>query len=119
MPLNVEIAYWNLYYAYWNLYSQETGLRLGYEAWRIFNARYQAGKVNVADLAQTRGQYELFRSQRLSALNSVLEYERDLRFLIVLPAEDGNIAWVSADEPRWPLTPLIDVVLARGPGVET
>ena len=98
MLLNVELAYWNLYYSYWNLYAQETGLRLGYEAWRIFNARYQAGKVNVADLAQTRGQYELFRSQRLTALNSVLEYERELRFLLGLPAEDGT-RLVPADEP--------------------
>ena len=98
MLLNVEVAYWNLYNAYWNLYSQETGLRLAYEAWRIFNARYAAGKVSVADLAQTRGQYELFRSQRLGALNSVLESERELRLLLGLPGEDGD-RLVPADQP--------------------
>jgi outer membrane protein TolC len=98
MLLNVELAYWNLYNGYWNLYTQETGLRLAYEAWRIFNARYQAGKVNIADLAQTRGQYELFRSQRLSAVNQVLEYERELRLLLGLPAEDGE-RLVPADQP--------------------
>ncbi len=96
--LNVELNYWNLYYAYWNLYTQETGLRLAYEAWRIFNARYAAGKVSVADLAQTRGQYELFRSQRLAALNAVLEQERELRFLLGLPGEDGT-RLVPADQP--------------------
>jgi outer membrane protein TolC len=95
---NVEAAYWNLYAAYWNLYAQETGLRIAYETWRIFNAKYQAGSVNLADFSQTRGQYELFRSQRLQALNDVLEKERELRYMLGLPIEDGE-RLVPADSP--------------------
>jgi outer membrane protein TolC len=87
---NTEAAYWNLYAAYWNLYAQESGLKIAYETWRIFNAKYQAGSVNLADFSQTRGQYELFRSQRLQALNDLLEAERQLRYMMGLPVEDGT-----------------------------
>jgi outer membrane protein TolC len=89
MLLNVEIAYWNLYNSYWQLYAQEQGMRQAFEAWKINLARYQAGRVGVADLAQTRGQYELFRGQRLTALRDLLENERQMRAMLQLPVEDG------------------------------
>ena len=88
--LNVETAYWNLYGSYWNLYAREQALRQGYEAWRISKARLDAGLITLADLAQTRGQFELFRGQRLTALDQVLENERQLRNLMGLSAEDGT-----------------------------
>jgi outer membrane protein TolC len=90
MLVNVEIAYWNLYNSYWQLYSQEQGMRQAYEAWKINLARYNAGRASIADLAQTRGQYELFRGQRLTALSDLQENERQLRALLQLPAEDGT-----------------------------
>ena len=68
MLANVEFAYWNLYNAYWNLYANEAALRQAYEAWKIAEVKLQAGKIAVADVAQARGQYELFRNQRLAAL---------------------------------------------------
>ncbi len=91
MVLNVEVAYWNLYGAYWTLYSRELGLRLAYEFYRIINARYLAGgtqQTRLQDVARARGQYELFRSQRLQALGAVLEAERQLRKFLSLPASD-------------------------------
>lgn len=88
--LNVEAAYWNLYDAYWTLYAREQALRQAFEAWKINKARYEAGRTNIQDFAQTRQQYELFRGQRLSALGQVLENERQLRALIGLPGEDGT-----------------------------
>jgi outer membrane protein TolC len=90
MLVNVEIAYWNLYNSYWQLYSQEQGMRQAYEAWKINLARYNAGRASIADLAQTRGQYELFRGQRLSALSDLQENERQLRALLQLASEDGT-----------------------------
>jgi outer membrane protein TolC len=90
MLVNVEIAYWNLYNSYWQLYSQEQGMRQAYEAWKINLARYNAGRASIADLAQTRGQYELFRGQRLQALSDLQENERQLRALLQLPSEDGT-----------------------------
>ena len=96
--LNVEYAYWNLYGAYWTLFAREQALRQGFEAWRISKARLDAGTITLADLAQTRGQYELFRGQRLSALDDVLEKERQLRALMGMPAEDST-RLVPSDSP--------------------
>jgi outer membrane protein TolC len=99
MLLNVEAAYWNLFNAYWGLYSQEQALRQAFEAWKINNARFQAGRIPIQDFAQTRVQYELFRGQRIQALGAVLEAERNLRGLIGLPAEDG-CRLVPVDTPQ-------------------
>ena len=99
MLLNVEVAYWNLYGQYWNLYSRESALRQAYEAWKINSAKFQAGRVSIADLSQARGQYELFRGQRIQALDQVLESERQLRGLLGLPIEDGQRV-VPADTPN-------------------
>lgn len=96
--INVESAYWNLYSSYWTLYSREQALRQAYEAWKISNARFQAGRIGIAELAQTRGQYELFRSNRISALGVVLENERQLRKLMGMPAEDQT-RLVPSDKP--------------------
>jgi hypothetical protein len=86
---NVEQAYWVLYGAYWDLYSREQALRQAYEAWKINYARFQAGRVAVADFAQTRGQYEMFRGDRIESLGRLLEAERNLRGFMGLPMEDG------------------------------
>ncbi len=86
--VNVEFAYWTLYGSYWTLYSREQALRQAFEAWRINKARYDAGRIPIQDLAQSRGQYELFRGQRITALGQVLENERQLRGLMGLPIED-------------------------------
>jgi outer membrane protein TolC len=102
---NVEVAYWNLYGAYGSLYASEQGLRQAYEAWNINDQRFNIGRANLADLSQSRGQYELFRSQRLAALDQVLEVERQLRGLLRLPISDCT-RLVPADAPTLaPYTP--------------
>ena len=107
LVLNVETAYWNLYGAYWTLYAREQALRQGYEAWKISKARLEAGVITPADLAQTRGQYELFRGQRLAALDQVLENERQMRNILGFPAEDGtrlipvDTPTLARYEPNW------------------
>jgi hypothetical protein len=107
MLANVEFSYWNLYNAYWSLYSNESALRQAYEAWKIAEVKLQAGKIAVADVAQTRGQYELFRSQRLTSLDGVLESERQLRGMLGMPVEDGkrlvpsDAPTLAAFQPDW------------------
>ncbi len=107
--LNTETAYWNLYGAYWTLYAREQALRQGFEAWKISKARLEAGVITPADLAQTRGQYELFRGQRLAALDDVLEKERQVRNILGMPAEDGtrlipvDTPTLARFEPNWDL----------------
>jgi len=90
MLVNVETAYWQLYGSYVDLYSKEQALRQAYETWRISKAKYDAGQINVTSFAQTRGQYEKFRGDRLQSLDTVLENERALRALLNLPIEDGK-----------------------------
>jgi outer membrane protein TolC len=113
MVYNVEQAYWNLYGAYWVLYATEQALRQSYEAWRINKARFEAGRVGIQDLAQSRQQYESFRAQRLQALSiggvagsptgnlvlGVLDAEKQLRGLLGLPVEDG-FRLVPIDSPN-------------------
>jgi RNA polymerase sigma factor (sigma-70 family) len=98
MLLNVETAYWNLYGSYWQLYSREQGLRFTYEAWKIVGAKYKVGRVSLADFAQSEGQYNLFRSQRLQAIDTVLDNERQLRAILGLPTEDET-RLVPSDSP--------------------
>jgi RNA polymerase sigma factor (sigma-70 family) len=89
--LNVETAYWNLYGSYWNLYSREQGLRFSYEAWKIVRDKYREGKATRADFAQAEGQYNLFCSQRLQAIDTLLDNERQLRTLLGIPIDrDGG-----------------------------
>jgi outer membrane protein TolC len=98
MLLNVETAYWNLYGSYWQLYSREQGLRFAYEAWKIVGAKYKVGRVSLADFAQAEGQYNLFRSQRLQAIDTLLDNERQLRAIMGLQIEDGT-RLVPSDAP--------------------
>jgi RNA polymerase sigma factor (sigma-70 family) len=88
--LNAEVAYWNLYGAWWTLHSREQGLRLAFDTFQRAMARYPAGKATAADFQQARGQYELFRAQRLQAIDTVLENERQLREVLGLAVEDGS-----------------------------
>jgi hypothetical protein len=96
--LNVEVAYWNLYGSYWQLYSREQGLRFAYETWKVTGAQFKVGRVGLAEFAQSQGQYEQFRSQRLQAIDTLLDNERQLRALLGMPAETG-VRLVPADAP--------------------
>ena len=98
MLLNVETAYWNLYGSYWQLYSREQGLRFAHEAWKIVRAKYRESKASQADLAQAEGQYNLFRTQRLDAINTLLDNDRQMRAILGLPAEEET-RLVPSDSP--------------------
>ncbi len=119
---NVESAYWNLYGEYWNLYSRELGLRQAHEIWRREDGLARAGRSSRANAAQARGQYELFRTQRLAAVGAVLESERRLRMLVGLPREDGtrlipaSVPTVAAYQPDWHGS--IEEVLAYRPELQ-
>ena len=77
--LNVEVAYWNLYSSWWALHTREQGLRQAYQVFKSIKERREAGRATVADMHQARGQVDLFRAQRLQALDEALEAERQLR----------------------------------------
>jgi hypothetical protein len=98
MLLNVEVAYWNLYGSYWQLYSREQALRFAYETWKIAGAKYKNGQIGLADFTHVRGQYELFRNQRLQALDTALDNDRQLRAMLGLPIDNG-VRLVPSDAP--------------------
>jgi hypothetical protein len=104
--MQVEFAYWDLYGAWRTLACREQGLRVARETWRIVRERYERGQVSTADLMHCRGQYELFRSQRLHALADVEENERQLRSLLVLEEDGrhlvpGDAPDLTAFTPNW------------------
>ncbi|HZY83339.1 MAG TPA: TolC family protein [Gemmataceae bacterium] len=96
--LNVETAYWNLYGSYWVLFSSEQGLRFAHETYDQAKLGHDAGRVKTADLTQARGHYELFRGQRLQAVQTIAENEQQLRMLLGLPLTDGQ-RLVPSDAP--------------------
>lgn len=98
MLLNVETAYWNLYGSYSQLNGREAALRFAYETWKITEAQYQVGRVSNAALDQAEGQYDLFRCQRLAALETVLDNERQLRAMLGIKIKDGT-RLVPSDAP--------------------
>jgi outer membrane protein TolC len=105
MLLNIETAYWNLYGAYWALYSREQGLQFAYTAFRISKAKLDAGSIKAAEFYQSKGQYELFRAQRLQAIDRIFEFERQLRGLLGMPVEDGTRLMPSDSPTLAPYTP--------------
>lgn len=102
----VESAYWQLYAAYWDKYSRETALRQALESWNIARAKYRAGSATLLELMTVEAQYRSFQVQLVTALGrgqssvnpGVLEAERQLRYMIGLPMEDGD-RLIPADVP--------------------
>jgi outer membrane protein TolC len=90
----VEQAYWNLYFSYWNLHTIDLALRQAHDAWEVAKQMAEKKLVTVQDLAALELQYQSLRLARLDALGgqglSVLEAERQLRFVVGLPPEDGS-----------------------------
>ncbi|HTU22002.1 MAG TPA: TolC family protein [Gemmataceae bacterium] len=98
MLLNVENAYWNLYGSYWQLHSREQALRLAYETWKITATQLRDGRIRNAAVAQAEEQYNLFRNQRLQALDNVRDNERQLRAMMGIQIEDET-RLVPSDAP--------------------
>jgi outer membrane protein TolC len=95
---DVESAYWQLGFAYYDLYSREVGLEQALVTWRIVRVQVEEGAKSKPDLAQSREQLEFFRAQRINAMQRLLDAERNLRFVIGIPADDDRQI-IPADEP--------------------
>ena len=96
--LNVEATYWQLYAAYYSKYAAEQALRQGYVTWEQLQDLQNAGLQTKQGVAQARAQFEEFRAAYLTAVQQVIDTERQLRGLLGLPYEDGQRI-VPADEP--------------------
>lgn len=98
MLFNVENVYWGLYASYFSLYAAEQGLRQAYLTWQLRKSELEAGKATAHEVAQVRAQFASFRTQRIQALQQVLESERQLRGMLGLPINDDK-RLVPADAP--------------------
>ncbi|WP_020471717.1 TolC family protein [Zavarzinella formosa] len=98
MILNVESTYWQLYAFYFAKYAAEQALRQGYITWDQLQQLQTAGLQTKQGVAQARAQLEEFRFNYMTALQNVIETERQLRGLIGMTLEDGKRI-VPADAP--------------------
>jgi outer membrane protein TolC len=116
MVRDVERAYWALYFAYRHLDAAVAARNSSLETWRRIHALYLAGRRGgeAEKEAQAREQYFRFQEQVQIALSGggddpdhvvgerqargVQEKERQLRYLIGLPINDGCLIR-PADEP--------------------
>ena len=81
MLFNVENVYWAVYANYFALYAAEQGLRQAYLTWQLRTSEFAAGKATAHEVAQVRAQFASFRTQRIVALQQVIESERQFRAL--------------------------------------
>ena len=96
---DVEDAYWRLYRAYQEYGSRQSTRETAEQTWQAVLAKYDRGLAGgEADKeAQARAQYYLYADLALEALNGtastpgVYESERQLRLLMGLPGNDGEL----------------------------
>lgn len=94
----VESSYWDLYFAYRDLDSQAAGRNSALRTWRTVKAKFDTGGGSLAEEAEAREQYFLFRARVEDALDRLYAAETNLRLLIGLSANDGRLIR-PADEP--------------------
>ncbi|MBI1830739.1 MAG: TolC family protein [Planctomycetes bacterium] len=89
LMLQAEVAYWSLYNKYGALYAFEENLRIMHKAWQDNYSQFKAGRLDPEKYYQVLGQYHEFRTERLKALNDVLDAEQQLRGILGMNVEDG------------------------------
>lgn len=98
MVLNIEAAYWQFHANYMALYVANQGAQQAMLYLEQIRIREQVGFESRVAVHQWEAQLEQFRIQRLNALQSCIESERQFRGLLNLPTEDGERI-VPADTP--------------------
>ena len=98
LVLDVERAYWELYYAYRALDAAVAGRDAVLQLWRERKAEEDVGKGGRSEEAQARQQYFLFRAAVERALSSLYATENHLRWIMGLSPTDGRLIR-PADEP--------------------
>lgn len=91
--LEIERAYWDLYFYYRNLQTAKVGRDSAQGTWKRINAIYEQGGPSVSgeQEAQAREQYFFFRGRLEEAKRDLLKAERQLRFLMGISPTDGRI----------------------------
>jgi outer membrane protein TolC len=98
--LEVERAYWNLYFHYRAFESAKTGRDSAHATWERIYTQFRVGgeEGGAGNEAQARSQYYFFRSRLEQALSELYDAENRLRFLMGIGATDGRLI-EPTDEP--------------------
>jgi len=99
LMLDVEDAYWELYFSYRDLEARKVGRDSALATWRRVNALLRAGGTGgeASAEAQARTQFYLFQAQLENALTTVFRVESRLRYLMGLDTDGRLIRPI--DEP--------------------
>lgn len=91
--LEVEQAYWTLYFHYHNLDAARTGFSSAHATWKQTSTRrdYELEGGEAANEAQARAQYFSFKVRLQQAKSDLLHQESRLRYLMGLAATDGRL----------------------------
>jgi outer membrane protein TolC len=91
--IEVERAYWDVYFFYRNLETARTGFNSALGTWKRINAMYVEDTPNVTgeQEAQSREQYYFFRGRLEEGKRDLLIAERQLRFLMGIAPSDGRV----------------------------
>lgn len=88
--VDTATSYWKLYGKIAELTSQEKGLTEARETWQKEIKKRELGASSKTEIAETRRQYERFRTNRALFRKEVADAERSLRLILALPQEDGT-----------------------------
>ncbi|WP_197453375.1 TolC family protein [Caulifigura coniformis] len=92
LMLDVETAYWDLYFAYRQFDTAIALRNSSLDAWRLTKKRAgQVENVLPADEAQARNTYYASRSIAETAQSNIFTAETRLRRLLALPVNDGTV----------------------------
>jgi outer membrane protein TolC len=91
MLMDVENAYWDLYYSYRNLEAAKIGRDSAQATWKNVYEKKKFGALADQDEAQAKGQYFQFRGAVETALKDLYNTENRLRWLMGLAATDGRL----------------------------
>lgn len=100
LAVDIERAYWELYFAYRRLDSVVAGRNKALETWRQAQAKYESGYRggSAQERAQAQQQYFMFKGSVESALDSLYKAEANFRYIIGLTSADGRL-FRPSDEP--------------------
>ena len=100
LAVDIERAYWELYFAYRRLDSVVAGRNKALETWRQAQAKYESGYRggSAQERAQAQQQYFMFKGSVESALDALYKAEANFRYIIGLTSADGRL-FRPSDEP--------------------
>ncbi|MEO2019393.1 MAG: TolC family protein [Fuerstiella sp.] len=96
--LDVENAYWDLYFAYRSYDTAVVAHQSAFQTWRESQDRLEVGVLKPADELQARDRLYETKSNVETSLNELYKAETEVRRLVGLPLNDGTVLR-PVDEP--------------------